>query len=636
MFGFNSNRLKIKKFFNQDLEPHEVFLDLLARKQQERAGVSEKKMEVPLSKSILGIFYLCFLLMVIVFFAKTFQLQIIEGKTLSNISEENRFKVYSIQAERGVMYDNNGIQMISNMPAFNLICQKNNLPENSARRKQVLYEIARIVGKDVETIEQQIQDSDSSVVKIFENLPHPLIIALETRLDNLPGFEVVNNTAREYKDGIIFSHVIGYKREGGESAGLENFYNEILEQKVGKMLAEKDAKGNVISKKIVFLPKSGNSLGLYLDSELQKKIYEALGTGVGKVGSTSGIGVAIDPRNGGVLAIVSLPGYDNNLFSQTMSAEQWQELSQDKTYPMLNRVISGTYPTGSTIKPLIACAALEEKIISPNKKIHCTGEIKIENKLWPEQEPEFWRYRDWSIHGYTDVRKAIAESCNVFFYTMGGGYKDFKGLGVERIKQYLTLFGWGKKTNIDLPGEKDGLVPDPEWREEHFTGASKIWGRGHTYHLSIGQGDVSATPLQLAMSSASIANNGILYEPRIVEKIINSDGNEQFTDAKIIRQDFISKENLEVVRQGMRQTVTGKNSPQASAVLLNSLPVKSAAKTGTAQTGIKEQYHNWVTVFAPYENPEIVLVIMIEYIEGDQVVVLPVAKEILNWYFGDK
>jgi penicillin-binding protein 2 len=219
---------------------------------------------------------------------------------------------------------------------------------------------------------------------------------------------------------------------------------------------------------------------------------------------------------------------------------------------------------------------------------------------------------------------------------MGGGYKDFKGLGVERIKKYLGLFGWGEKTDIDLPGEKGGLLPDPEWREEHFTGASKIWGRGHTYHLSIGQGDVSATPLQLAMSSASIANDGILYEPRIVEKIIDSNGDEQFTDAKIIRQDFISKENLEVVRQGMRQTVTGKNSPQASAILLNSLPVKSAAKTGTAQTGVKEHYHNWVTVFAPYENPEIVLVIMIEYVEGDQVIVLPVAKEILNWYFNNK
>jgi penicillin-binding protein 2 len=536
------------------------------------------------------------------------------------------------------MYDKNKVQMISNIPAFDLICQKDNLPKNSAIRKQVLREVAGIIGKDVETIEQEIQNSDFSNVKIFENLPHPAIIAIETKLEDLPGFKLENNTTREYQDGIIFSHIIGYKRKSGESTGLEKFYNEALGQKGGKIIVEKDAQGDIISKKIVSLPQSGNSLGLYLDSELQKKIYEALNQGIDKVGSSAGVGVAVDPRNGAVLAMVSLPSYDNNLFSQTISAEQWQELSQDTTYPMLNRVISGTYPTGSTIKPMIACAALQEEIISPKEKIHCTGEIKIENILWPEQEPEFWKYRDWSVHGYTDVRKAIAESCNVFFYTMGGGYKDFKGLGVERIKKYLTLFGWGEKTNIDFPSEESGLVPDPEWKEKHFVGTkvSTIWGRGNTYHLSIGQEYVLATPLQLAMSSASIANNGILYKPRIVEKIIDSVGNEQFTDAKIIRQDFISKDNLEIVRQGMRQTVTGANSPQASAVLLNSLPVKSAAKTGTAQTGIKEHYHNWVTVFAPYENPEIVLVIMIEYVEGDQVVVLPVAKEILNWYFGDK
>jgi penicillin-binding protein 2 len=324
------------------------------------------------------------------------------------------------------MYDKNKVQMISNIPAFDLICQKDNLPKNSAIRNQVLREVARIIEKDVEAIEQEIQNSRFSNVKIFENLSHPAIIEIETKLKDLPGFKLENNTTREYKDGIIFSHIIGYKRKGGESYGLEKFYNEFLGQKDGKIIVEKDAAGDIISKEIVSLPKSGNSLGLYLDSELQKKIYEALNKGIDKVGSSAGVGVAIDPRNGGVLAMVSLPSYDNNLFSQAISAEQWQELSSDTTYPMLNRVVAGTYPTGSAIKPLIACAALEEEIISPKEKIHCTGEIKIENILWPEQEPEFWKYRDWSVHGYTDVRKAIAESCNVFFYTMGGGYKDEK------------------------------------------------------------------------------------------------------------------------------------------------------------------------------------------------------------------
>ena len=360
--------MKIKNFFKQDLEPQEVFLDLLARKQQERAGVSEKKIEVPLSRTVLRVFYLCFLLMMIVFFAKTFQFQVVQGKAFVEQAEENRFRIYSMQAERGVMYDRNGVQIVSNIPAFDLICDKNYLPSNSARRKYVLKEIAQIIGKDIEIIEQEIQDCNDSSVKISEDIPHSAIIAIETKLEDWPGFRLSDNTTREYKDGSIYSHIIGYKREGGESAGLEKFYNDVLEQKGGETLVEKDAKGNIISKQIVSLPQSGYNLGLYLDSELQKKIYETVEAGINKVGSTAGIGAAIDPRTGGVLAMVSLPSYDNNLFSQAMSAEQWQELSTDKTYPMLNRVVSGTYPTGSTIKPLIASAALQEEIIAPNEK----------------------------------------------------------------------------------------------------------------------------------------------------------------------------------------------------------------------------------------------------------------------------
>ena len=516
MSGFK--KLRIKKFFNQDIEPQEVFLDFLSHKQEQRSGSAERKIEVPVSKTALRIFYFCFLLMIAGFFAKTFHLQVIEGKTLSDKAEENRFRMYSIQAERGVIYDRNGVQMVSNIPAFDLVCDTDCLPLDSARRNYILREISGITGKDIREIEQAIQESDISRVKVSENVPHSVIIAIESRLDDLVGFKLVNNTIREYKDGPVFSHIIGYKREGGESDGLENFYNNVLEQKSGKILAEKDAKGDIISKQIVSLPESGNSLGLYLDSDLQKKVYDALKKGVDKVGSTAGVGLAIDPRNGGVLAMVSLPGYDNNLFSDVMSAEQWKDLSEDKTYPMLNRAISGTYPTGSTIKPLIASAALEEGVVSSGKAILCQGEIKIDNILWPDSEHEFWRYRDWYVHGWTDIRKEIAESCNVLFYTIGGGYKDFQGLGVERIKKYLNLFGWGDKTNIDLPGEESGLVPDPEWKEQHFagTGTSPVWGRGNTYYLSIGQEYLLATPLHLAMSSSAIANNGILFEPRLV------------------------------------------------------------------------------------------------------------------------
>lgn len=408
---------------------------------------------------------------------------------------------------------------------------------------------------------------------------------------------------------------------------------------------ERDAQGKLISQKIISLPESGDNLVLWLDFELQKRVAGELQKAIDRVGATGAAACVLDVNTGGVLSLVSLPSFDNNLFSQGMTLEQWQGLNDDIRDPLVNRVVSGTYPSGSTIKPLIASAALQEEIISPSKKINCQGEIKIQNKLWPDFEPEFWRYRDWSVHGLTDIRKAIAESCNVFFYTIGGGDKNFEGLGLEKIRKYLGLFGWGEKINIDLFGEKEGFLPSREWKAAYFTNPEdKIWGRGNTYYLSIGQEFLLATPLQVAASFAAIANGGKLLQPHLVHKIIDGSINSSQVikeiEPKIIRQNFINSENFEIVRQGMRQAVSGENSPQASSVFLNSLPVRAAAKTGTAETGRKEKgekiYHNWVTIFAPYDNPQIVLTVMIENVRGDQVVVLPAAKEILNWYFSEQ
>lgn len=631
---FNMRKIGIKRKFRGELEPQEIFLDALFKRKQKEIGVSEKKIEVPVSETILKILYCGFFVLILIFFVKTFYFQVIEGKKFSELSAENRFIISFVQAQRGVIYDKNGSQLVFNIPVFDLICDTRDLPKNKEEKEKVLSEIAEIIKKDIEILKKEIDSSDSRIITVSDNLSHSTIILLETKIKELPGFKVKNNTAREYKDGSVFSHIIGYQREDGNSTGLEKFYNQVLQQKQGEILVEKDALGNIKTKKIVSLPESGNDLVLWIDYELQKEISRALEKGIQRVGAKAGIGIAMDPQTGGILSLVSLPSYDNNLFSKGMSQEQWKNLSTDADNPLLNRVISGTYPSGSTIKPLIASAALQEELISPEKLIDCKGSIQIKNKLWPEIGPEFWKYPDWTIHGVTDIRKAIAESCNVFFYIIGGGYKDFEGLGVERIKKYLDFFAWGKKTNIDLPGEEKGFLPDPEWKQEYFSDPKKqVWGKGDTYNLSIGQGFILATPLQIAVSFGSIANGGILYEPHIVRKIVEQDNTEKEIIPKIIKKDFISADNLKIVRQGMRQAVSGKNSPQASACLLNSLPVAAAAKTGTAQTNKKEHYHNWVTVFAPYENPEIVLTIMIEYVPGGQVAVLPVAKEILEWYF---
>ena len=561
-----------------------------------------------------------------------------------------------------MIYDKNLNQLVFNQLSFDLICQKNNLPQQDSDKEGIIKEVSDIVKRD---LKKEIEESTSTQILISENLDHQTLILLETKIKELPGFSIKNNAIREYKDGEAFSHIIGYtnkiKSEEIDEApefysindyvgrtGIENFYEEVLRKNPGKLRIERNAQGNVISQEIISLPESGKSLVLWLDSDLQKKIKEELEKELKIVGAKRAVGVALDSKTGGVLALVSLPDFDNNLFQKGADPEKLQELLDDpfNLQPLFNRAIAGKYLTGSAIKPLIASAALEENIISPEKKLNCEGKIIIPN-IWDPASPTI--KKDWTTHGWTNLRKALAESCNVYFYTVGGGYGDQKGLGPTKIKEYLELFGWDGKTGIDLPGEAEGFIPDKEWKK-------KVWGNdwwdGDTYNLSIGQGFLQITPMEVINSFAAIANGGTLYKPQIAKEIIDtSTGSAQvgeedksssspFAAARvveefkpeIIRQNFIDSQNLQIVREGMRQAVSGENSPLASAVILNSLPVAVAAKTGTAELG-GDRYNNWVTIFAPYEDPEIVLTIMIENVKGVQAAALPVAKAVLEWYF---
>lgn len=641
----NFEDIKLEDEMNSEfIEPHEILLDSLAKKREQELGISEKKLEVLLLRKILQGFYIVSIFLILVLLAKTFQLQIVEGKNFSVLAERNKFIISQIQAERGVIYDKNLNQLVFNQLSFDLICQKDDLPQSDTDKERVIKEVSDIVKRD---LKKEIEESTSTQILISENLDHQSLILLQTKIKELPGFFVKDNVIREYKDGETFSHIIGYtnkiKSEEIEKApdfysvsdyvgrtGIENFYEEVLRKNPGKLRIERDAQGNIISQEIVSLPESGESLVLWLDSDLQKKIKEELEKELQIVGAKRAVGVALDPKTGGVLSLVSLPDFDNNLFQKGADPEALSELLKDTSglNPLFNRAISGKYLTGSTIKPLIASAALEENIISPEKKLDCEGKIVIPN-IWDPASPTI--KKDWTIHGWTDLRKALAESCNVYFYTVGGGYENQKGLGPTKIKEYLELFGWNQKTAIDLPGEEEGFIPDKEWKK-------KVWGNdwwdGDTYNLSIGQGFLQITPMEVINSFAAIANGGTLYKPKVVKDIIDSDKKivEEFKP-EIIRQNFIDPGNLQIVREGMRQAVTGQNSSQASAVILNSLPVSVAAKTGTAELG-GNSYNNWITVFAPYDNPQIVLTLMIENVKGVQAAVLPVAKAVLEWYFG--
>src|SRR4030043_703057 len=623
MFGFHFWKNKYKQY----IEPQEIFLDRLAQQKEKELGISEKRFEVPLSKKIIKGLFFFILLAIFSLFARTFYFQVLENDKYSALANENKFIIYSIGSERGVIYDSQGEQLVFNKPSFDLILNKSELPENNYEREEILRKVSEIINQDYNSLNSAIEKLNGLIL-ISENLDYQTLILTETRINELKGFYISYNSTRYYENGPIFSHIIGYIGKKTEQEyigkdGLEKSYQDVLKKNPGELQFERDAHDNLISKEIISLPRSGNSLILWLDSKLQEKTYQILEEAIKKSGAKKAAAIALNPKTGGVLALISIPSYDNNLFTKGADVQALKDLLSNPEESLFNRVVSGIYPTGSTIKPLIAIAALEEKLISPDKKINCQGQISIPHRYNPEIT---YYYKDWAVHGPTDMRKAIAESCNVYFYTIGGGYKNQEGLGPSKIKQYLELFGWGSKTGIDIPGETTGFIPFPDWKKEV---KKKSWSDGDTYNLSIGQGDISVSPLQAVIAFAAIANKGTLFSPKIVKYITDSEKNiiEEIRP-EIIRKNFVDPENLEIVRQGMRMAVTGEGSLHASSVILNSLPVSAAAKTGTAETSIKDSYHNWVSVFAPYEEPEIVLTIMFENVEGVQSVALPAAKEI--------
>jgi penicillin-binding protein 2 len=627
---------------NSDLEPQEILLDRLAQKKIRELGVSEKKFEVPLSKRILQFTYFLFLVLIFILLNRTFQLQLMEGENFLVLAERNKFIIYQIKASRGIIYDGDLNQLVFNQPSFHLICNKNDLPEEIEEKTKVLEEVAGILQEDPEDLKEKIDRSSHSQVLISENLSHQTLITLETKIQDLPGFVIDRNYIREYEDGPYLSHLIGYtgKIQASELQdnpefysitdwvgrdGLEKYYEEVLRKNPGKLQEERDALGNLISKEIIELPEPGKSLVLWLDSDLQKKSVDELKKALKLRGVEKGAVIALDPKTGGVLSLVSLPGFDNNLFSEKSDPESLINLLTGKEGSLFNRAIAGTYPPGSIIKPLIATGILEEKLISPNKLIYAGGYIQIPHRYNPDI---IYTFKDWKIHGWVDLRKAIAVSCNVYFFTMGGGYENQEGLGPSRIKEYLELFGWGDTLGIDLPGEATGLIPSPQWKEE---AKGEKWWDGDTYNFSIGQGNILVTPLQVTTAFGAIANGGKLLQPQLVQRIVDSENNtvEEF-QPEVIRENFIGSDNIQIVREGMRQVVT---LPEGTGYVFSSLSVAVASKTGTAQAAKDGYYHKWVTVFAPYNDPEIVLTVMMEDVKGTETAVLPLAYTLLDWYF---
>ncbi len=624
-----------------DIEPHEVFLDTLARVKEDEIGISERRFEVPLRAKaayvILGVFFF----FALVLLSKVFYLQAVEGKHIAVEAENNKGSSNIIMPSRGIVYDKNFKTLVLNAPAYDFVCSRSHFAVSSPAIDAEISAVSGISGIAPEEIRNTIQSSDTAEVLVMETIGHEQLLNLEAKQDQIPGCSVRQNTMRNYVTGPIFSQVLGYtgrinKTEYANSegysindyigkTGLEKQYEAYLRGTPGRFDRRKPTDESV---SIAVEPKAGDNLVLHIDGEMQSLLYKSLETKLKDIGAKRGAAVAMDPRTGAVLALVSYPSYDDNAFSGGISQADYQALQNNPNQPLFNRAIAAHYPTGSVIKPLEAAAALQEKLISPDKKINDPGYIEVRSS---QDSSVSYRFGGVKPHGWVDMRQAIAVSSNIYFYTVGGGYEDQKGLGPNNIKKYLSLFGWNEKTGIDLPGEFGGFIPDPEWKKRT---KGQSWYDGDTYNLSIGQSDLQTTPLQVAMAYSAIANGGTLYRPHIVDKVVSGSGANATTvkqfSPEVIRSNIIDEQNLQVVREGMRDAVT---KDYGLSRILNDLPVSAAAKTGTAEIGYQTKFNLWSATFAPYENPEIVIVVTAEEVNALGAVTLPVSHDVLKWYF---
>jgi penicillin-binding protein 2 len=536
-FGKRSNFfVGNKKNGKQAIDPDEIFLDSRNLPDFD-VHQFEGRIEKPISKNAIQSVGIVFLLIGIIFLGKLWLLQIKLGQAFEIRSQSNSLKRTTIFAERGVIYDRNKVEL-----AWNDLIEGNDF---AFRRYVVLDGLSHLVG--------------------YVKYPSK---------DN---------------SGIYYEEVFKGKD------GVESYYDEALTGQNGVKLTETDATGKVQSESILTPPTDGVNLILSIDSKIQSKLFNTIKQTTSDRGFTGGAGVIVDVRNGEILALTSYPEYNQNLLTDGSDHRSISSLLNQSGKPFLNRAISGLYIPGSIIKPFIAMGVLQEQVIDPLKQILSTGSISIPNPYDPTKKTIF---RDWKAHGWVDMRHAISESSDEYFYTVGGGNGDQKGLGIDNISKYVRMFGFGNPTGINLFGEQGGNVPSQEWKRNTFDG--EPWRLGDTYNSSIGQYGFQITPLQVVRGISAFANGGTLVTPTVLL-------NDPVNDSKSTFLSF-SKDNFQVVRDGMHLSAI-----EGTAKGLNISGLSIAAKTGTAELGVTKVFVNsWVIGFFPYENPRYAFAVLME------------------------
>lgn len=625
-----------------DIEPEETLLDRTSAEDFEYA-----QMETPFPKRNFVAMLFVVGMVLMIFAGKTAWVQTGQHAAYGALAEANKTRHYPILAMRGIVYDRNMTPFVENVPSFDVVAVPADLPKEKSTRERMAGDLEVLLGVPQGSMSEQFSQMDLSDINpaaVQANISRDLALLLETKLTDFPGVEVKKNAVRRYPDKDILTSVLGYIGRVtpsdilGDSAlssidyigksGVELSYDEYLRGKDGILKREVDAAAHLQKETQLQADTTGLNVVLTIDEPLQKEITDVLSkTLAGTSSATGAAAVALDPQTGEMLALVSLPSYDDNIFSDPALRDEYTRVLNNPSKPFFNRAVSGLYPPGSSIKPFLALAALKEHVVTPDTKVLSTGGITVPN---PYNQNLFSFFADWKAggHGWVNLTQAIAESVNTYFYTIGGGYGDIKGLGVDRIKEYLEAFGFGAKTSVDLPSEGAGVVPDAQWKQDML---NERWVLGDTYNLSIGQGYLLVTPLQLTRGYAMLANGGKLVEPYVVKEVRDKDNNVVYThQGQVTPAPMLEGADLDVVRNALRVTVTS-----GTATRLNSVPVAVAGKTGTAQVGAGKA-QAWFSSFAPYDHPTIAMVILLENGGEGSAVAVPAAQEIYNWYFSRK
>lgn len=616
-------------------------------------------METLLSERVFKIFGFFVFFIIAIAATELFFLGILNGNFYKNKALSNAGKIISISAERGIIFDRNGKVLIKNFPIYKMelklveLFKNNELNSVSLMLKDILKMDYGELDSLVKSINLEKQDSITLALDLGEEE------ILKIKKYNLKSVQIKKDFKREYQDAVFLSHIVGYvgkvdknfvkenpsfslNDEVGKS-GLEGYYDKELRGADGKIIYYRNAKGETIDNKFLRVPLAGQNIKTTIDRDLQVYFFNQIKSKLDEIGSRSGAGIIMNLRTGEILSLVSVPGFNSNKITS--------ETLKDSNKPLFNRVISGLYSPGSTIKPLVAFAALKEGLISPKTGIFSRGYIEIQNPYNPDNSS---RFVDWKPHGWVDLYSALAKSSNIYFYALGGGLPKneieiiknasgddkerlLRGLGIEKLKEYWEQFNLDKKTGIDLLSETEGFLPDPETK---ISRKKENWRLGDTYNTSIGQGDLVITPIELISYISAIANNGKFYQPFIADKIIvGSENIIRETEPKLIKDFSDYSDYFKEVQKGMIDAV---EKPYGTAHLLSGLPIKIAGKTGSAQinnnTKINAFFVGYTYADQRGQNqiPEIAILVLIENAREGSLNAVPVAKDVLEWYYNNR